>query len=267
MGHGATESDPQRTSHRVRPGEKVVPWLYLSLVWCSTFHCMLPGASRNKSTTKHSWAEWHIGGTGETPPDPPPGPRWSWAEAAATFLLGESQELPTSLQAKSGARKEGNATQSLHPRSVEGCTCMHSWEGCTETTYAWLRGAQTHTGVDTQTCTMMAATTAPLSEQQLIPLGLPPPHRLARGGTFLCHKHSGRASATCTAAAQLGLPGLLSSSAHATKPCLLLCFCRLLQHLPPHISTAPALCDLPISNPSNCPAFSTAFLQTLRHFS
>lgn len=129
----------------MRPGAKVVPWLYLSLVWCSTFHCRLPGASSNKSTTKHSWAEWHIGGTGETPPDPPPGPRWSWADAAATFLLGESQELPTYLQAKSGAREEGNATQSLHPRSVEGCTCMHSWDGCTETTYAWLQGAQTHT--------------------------------------------------------------------------------------------------------------------------
>lgn len=124
-----------------------------------------------------------------------------------------------------------------------------------------------HTRMDTQARTMMAATTAPLSEQQLIPLGLLPPHRLARGGMFLCHKHSGRASAACTAAAQLGLPGLLSSSAHATKPRLLLCFCRLLQHLPPNIPTAPALCDLPISNPSNCPAFSTAFLQTLRHFS
>ena len=103
----------------------------------------------------------------------------------------------------------------------------------------------------------------PFSEQQLIPLSLLPPHRLARGGTFLCHKHAGRASAACTAAAQLGL---LSNSAHATEPCLLLRFCWLLQHLPPNISTAPALCDLPISNPSNCPAFSTAFLQTLSHF-
>lgn len=36
---------------------------------------------------------------------------------------------------------------------------------------------------------------------------------------------------------------------------------------PPNISTAPASCDLPRSNPSNCPASSTAFLQTLSHFS
>lgn len=58
----------QRTSHQVRPRQKVVPWLYLGLVWCSTFHRMLPEASRNESTTKHSWTEWHIGGIGEMPP-------------------------------------------------------------------------------------------------------------------------------------------------------------------------------------------------------
>lgn len=110
---------------------------------------MLPGASSNKSIIKHTWAEWHIGGMGEMPPDSPPGPRRRWADTAATFPLGESQELPTYLQAKSGARKEGSATHSLHPRGVEGCTCMHSWEGCTETTHAWLQGAQTHTCMDT----------------------------------------------------------------------------------------------------------------------
>lgn len=96
----------QRTSHQVRPRQKVVPWLYLGLVWCSMFHCTLPEASRNKSTTKHSWTEWHIGGIGEMPPDSPSSPRWSWADTAATFLRGESQEPPTHLQAKSGARKE-----------------------------------------------------------------------------------------------------------------------------------------------------------------
>lgn len=36
---------------------------------------------------------------------------------------------------------------------------------------------------------------------------------------------------------------------------------------PPNISTVPASCDLPRSNPSNCPASSTAFRQTLSHFS
>lgn len=144
---------------------------------------------------------------------------------------------------------------------------MHSWEGCTETTHAWLQGAQTHMCTDTQAHTTMVDTTAPFPEQQLIPLSLLPLHRLARGGTFLCHKDTGRASATCTAAAQLGLPGLISSSAHATEPCLLLCFCWLLQHLPPNISTALALHDLPTPNPPKCPAFSMAFLQMLSHFS
>lgn len=41
----------QRTSHQVRLRQKVVPWLYLCLVWCSMFRCMLPGASSNKSIT------------------------------------------------------------------------------------------------------------------------------------------------------------------------------------------------------------------------
>lgn len=37
-----------------RPRQKVVPWLYLGLIWCSTFYHVLPGASSNTSRTKHT---------------------------------------------------------------------------------------------------------------------------------------------------------------------------------------------------------------------
>lgn len=140
---------------------------------------------------------------------------------------------------------------------------MHSWQGWTETTRAWLQGAQADTCRDTQARTM-AATAALVSEQQLVPWSLLPP---CKGWDVplpqpqrqdLCHVHS-------RSPAGPAWPPL--SAAHAAEPCLLLCCCWLLQHLPPNIPTAPALRDLPTPNPSNCPAFSMALLQTLNHFS
>lgn len=56
-----------------------------------------------------------------------------------------------------------------------------------------------------------------------------------------------------------------SPSAHVARPRLRRRRCC--YNISPNISTAPAPCDLPRSNPSSCPASSTAFLQMLSHFS
>lgn len=89
------------------------------------------------------------------------------------------------------------------------------------------------------------------------PRGFAPPPAACRGPA---------PGTRCSAAAQLGPPA--SRPALPTQPsrgCLRVsagCY-----NIPPNISTALASRDLPISNPSNRPAFSTAFLQTPGHFS
>lgn len=139
------------------------------------------------------------------------------AAAAATFLLGESQDLRTYLQAKFGARKEGNATRSLHPRRGEGCTHIHGQDAQKQHVPGYWEHRCTHA----QTRTAMAATTAPFSEQQLIPSSFLPPHRLAPAH----HQGVGRFSATNTEAgpapraqAQPSWDCLASSPALPTQP-------------------------------------------------
>lgn len=142
---------------------------------------------------------------------------------------------------------------SLQLSGAEGCVYIM----CTDVQKQRVPGCRehkVHTCMNTQACTTMTVTTTPFSEQQLVACSLFPPHQLVRGGTLSCPKHVCMAPAARTAAAQLGRPCLLSSSAHADQSQLLVCFCLLLQHFPPNISTALALHDLPISNPSNRPA-------------
>lgn len=93
------------------------------------------------------------------------------------------------------------------PRKVQGCPR----EGCMGTTQAGTGNRDTHGHGH-------RARTAPGPEEQLVPLSVIPPLWLAWAGTFPCHKHPGRASA--------------SASAHAAPPRLRRCCCRLLQHLP-----------------------------------
>lgn len=70
MGHGAAESDTQRSPQDLLPSETmtkecplVVPWLGQ----CRMFH-VLPGTSSSKS--RITLGQWHTGDTGETLMDP-----------------------------------------------------------------------------------------------------------------------------------------------------------------------------------------------------
>lgn len=114
-----------------------------------------------------------------------------WGEPRASLLAG-----------KHGAGEEGNARPSC-TRGGAGMPIETARAGDRE------QGHHVHGHRDT---------TAPDPEEQLVPLSVIPPLWLARGGTFPCHKHPGRASP--------------SASAHAARPRLLRCCCWLLQHLP-----------------------------------
>lgn len=167
-----------------------------TLAWsgaeCFTMCCLGPPATNPKPNTL---GQWHTGDTAETPMDSLPG-----LLPEAPFSMGRAESFPPCR--KTWCWRGGQRQAQLHPRR---CRNAHGNSTC------WRQGTGTHMCMDTDT-------TAPGPEEQLVPLSVIPPLWLARGGTFPCHKHPGRASP--------------SASAHAARPRLLRCCCWLLQHLP-----------------------------------
>lgn len=154
-----------------------------------TMCCLGPPAANPKPNTL---GQWHTGNTGETLHQAYSLRHLSaWGEPGAPLLAGTC-----------GAGEEGNA----RPQGGAGMPTgrMH------RNNMGWDRNRDTHGHGH-------SATTAPGPEEQLSPLSVIPPLWLAWAGTFPCHKHPGRASA--------------SASAHAAPPRLRRCCCWLLQHL------------------------------------